>query len=201
MYSSRPGYIIGFHGCDESVRNNILTGKDNLKPSKNIYDWLGHGFYFWENNMQRAFEFAQYLKEHPRKGKSVIKKPAVLGAIISLGNCLDLLDRTYLELLQENQKILESSYKTLGLTLPANRIAPGTDELMLRDLDCLVIEDLHSRVSNSFDSVRAVFIEGKTLYPTSGFNEQNHIQICIRNPNCIKGYFLPRAANNTYRKV
>ena len=125
--------------------------------------------------MQRAFEFAQYLKEHPRKGKSVIKKPAVLGAIISLGNCLDLLDRTYLELLQENQKILESSYKTLGLTLPANRIAPGTDELTLRDLDCLVIEDLHSRVSNSFDSVRAVFIEGKTLYPTSGFNEQNHI--------------------------
>ena len=23
-------------------------------------------------------------------------------------------------------------------------------------------------------------------------NKKNHIQICIRNPNCIKGFFIPR---------
>ena len=44
----------------------------------------------------------------------------------------------------------------------------------------------------AFDSVRGVFFEGNDLYPNAGFKEKNHIQIAIRNPNCIKGYFLPK---------
>ena len=42
-----------------------------------------------------------------------------------------------------------------------------------------------------FDSVRGVFTEGKRPYPKAGFKEKTHIQICIINPNCIKGYFSP----------
>jgi hypothetical protein len=42
------------------------------------------------------------------------------------------------------------------------------------------------------DSVRAAFLEGEPLYPGSMFRKQNHIQIAIINPNCIKGIFLPR---------
>lgn len=34
-----------------------------------------------------------------------------------------------------------------------------------------------------------MFTEGKPLYPGAGFHEKSHIQICVRNPNCIKGYF------------
>ncbi len=43
-----------------------------------------------------------------------------------------------------------------------------------------------------FDSVRAAFLEGEPLYPDSMFRKQNHIQIAVVNPNCIKGIFLPR---------
>ena len=43
-----------------------------------------------------------------------------------------------------------------------------------------------------FDSVRAAFLEGEPLYPGSMFRKQNHIQIAVINPNCIKGIFLPR---------
>ena len=43
-----------------------------------------------------------------------------------------------------------------------------------------------------FDSVRAAFLEGEPLYPGSMFKKQNHIQIAIINPNCIKGIFLPK---------
>ncbi|HEV9036455.1 MAG TPA: hypothetical protein VGQ51_07545 [Puia sp.] len=43
-----------------------------------------------------------------------------------------------------------------------------------------------------FDSVRGVFVEGRELYPGAGFQDKNHIQICIRNPNCIRSFFLPR---------
>lgn len=43
-----------------------------------------------------------------------------------------------------------------------------------------------------FDSTRGVFTEGGPVFPGAGILEKSHIQICIRNPNCIKGFFLPR---------
>ena len=51
------------------------------------------------------------------------------------------------------------------------------------------------------DSIRAAFIEGEEIYPGAGFNEKTHIQICIRNPNCIKGFFLPRKRNHDFNPV
>ena len=43
-----------------------------------------------------------------------------------------------------------------------------------------------------YDSVRGIFLEGNAIYPDSGILEKTHIQICVRNPNCIKGYFAPK---------
>jgi hypothetical protein len=71
----------------------------------------------------------------------------------------------------------------------------GNDKVM-RYLDCAVIEYTHSLLKTKgerpFDSVRAAFIEGDPIYEGAGFNEKTHIQICIINPICIKGFFLPR---------
>lgn len=70
-----------------------------------------------------------------------------------------------------------------------------TGDILLRYLDCSVIESLHQFNKDmgydEFDSVRAGFWEGGELYKTAGFREKNHIQICIRNPKCILGLFLP----------
>ena len=46
-----------------------------------------------------------------------------------------------------------------------------------------------------FDSVRAAFFEGLPIYPGASFYEKTHIQICIINPECIKGFFLLRSKN------
>ena len=43
----------------------------------------------------------------------------------------------------------------------------------------------------SFDSTRAMFIEGEQAYDGAGFHNKTHAQIAIRNPNMIKGYFRP----------
>ena len=51
-----PGFLLGYHGCDEQVAENVLSGNDTLRPSTNDYDWLGHGIYFWESNPRRALE-------------------------------------------------------------------------------------------------------------------------------------------------
>ena len=43
MYSSRPGLLIGYHGCDEAIRDAIVADKTMLRASQNKYDWLGQG--------------------------------------------------------------------------------------------------------------------------------------------------------------
>ena len=45
-----------------------------------------------------------------------------------------------------------------------------------------------------------MFFEGKDLYENAGFKEKNHIQIALRNPNCIKGYFVPRELDTKYKR-
>ena len=52
-------FVLGYHGCDRKVGEAVLAGKKELKQSKNEHDWLGHGIYFWENNPQRALDWAK----------------------------------------------------------------------------------------------------------------------------------------------
>jgi len=73
----------------------------------------------------------------------------------------------------------------------------------LRNLDCAVIQQIHEynkqKGFESYDSIRGVFTEGKELYPGAGFVEKTHIQLCVVNPNCIKGYFAPMPVDNEFR--
>ena len=68
-----------------------------------------------------------------------------------------------------------------------------------------VIETVHTLKKqagqSSFDSVRGVFFEGEEIYPNASFRVKDHIQICVRNPNCIKGFFLPRELDFHFPKV
>lgn len=201
MYSSLPNIIIGFHGCDISVYNNILHNHNTLRASNNSYDWLGNGIYFWEQNLERAWQWAREGAQNP---KINITTPAVIGAVIDLGNCLNLLDSRNLQLLKTQYEILSLEAKITGKPLPQNKKAKDSDELLLRFLDCAVIERLHNTCDNSnfmspFDSVRGVFFEGNPIYDTSGFTEKAHIQICVRNPNCIKGYFAPMEIDDNWQ--
>ena len=199
LYSRRSNLVIGFHGCDQSIAQKVVTGEESLLASTNDYDWLGNGIYFWENNEARALQWAQELSK--RKNTS-IKNPAVIGAVIDLGYCLDLTDSTYLSELRRAYNALVDLYKELGKPLPQNTdIGKSTDRL-IRKLDCAVIQTAHkiNRDANKhpYDSVKGVFWEGKPLYPNAGFAEKNHIQVCVCNPNCIKGYFLPRHIDMDY---
>lgn len=199
LYTPLSNLIIGFHGCDKSVFEAVLNSRTMLKPSKNDYDWLGSGIYFWENNLERAWKWAEDAAANPR---SSISEPAVLGAVIDMGYCLNLLDSNNIRLLGKAYESLSESYAFTGKPLPKNLNVKGNTDLLLRKLDCLVIETLHKNRNLSgeipFDSARGVFFEGGPIYPNSGFMAQSHIQICVRNPNCIKGFFAPKQENPRY---
>src|SRR5580698_3991122 len=121
MYDIKPNLILGFHGCDRSVRDKLLINPDHYKISQKSFDWLGHGLYFWENNYDRALQ-----------------------AVIEL-----LHDAT---LDQVRSEIAAKGYSSHKI----------------------------------FDSTRGAFIEGGPAFEGAEIREKTHIQICIRNPNCIR---------------
>ncbi|WP_133510177.1 hypothetical protein [Candidatus Thiosymbion oneisti] len=198
MYKTKPTIVLGFHACTESTARKLISDSGGFTPSGNSYDWLGHGMYFWENSWYRAVQFA-----HDR----AITSPAVVGAVLHLGYCLDFTDSESLSYLSSSYSALKDTLEIFGKPLPINKPGSGlsSDDLLLRDLDCAVINFLHSQREREnrkrFDSVRGVFWEGNDIYPGAGFKEKNHIQICIRNPNCIKGFFHPREVDTAYDVV
>lgn len=53
-----PNLVLAFHGCDKSTYDSILKNNEILHNSTNSYDWLGNGMYFWEQNLERAWQWA-----------------------------------------------------------------------------------------------------------------------------------------------
>jgi hypothetical protein len=193
MYEVLPSFVLGFHGCDKKVAEQVFAGKSALASSQNDYDWLGHGVYFWENNPQRALDYAELLRRNPKRSKSKVSKPAVVGAVIDLMQCLNLLDAQFIQMMKHSYQRLKALHRRTGTDIPVNKTIGGSNDLLLRHLDCAVIERIHSLRKDQglspFDSARGVFIEGQPIYPGAGINEFSHIQVCVRNPRCIKGYF------------
>jgi hypothetical protein len=193
LFKRSPGLVLGFHGCDKAVAERVLSGEDqHLKASANDYDWLGGGIYFWESDPWRALEFASNAKDSPHLTKGKITEPYVVGAVISLGLCCNLLESSALDELHKAYEFLGAASEVTGTSLPRNR---GRD-LGQRYLDRAVIEAMHRlRDKNGlspYQSVRAAFIEGNSLYEGAGFNARNHIQIAVRDAQCILGYFRLR---------
>ncbi|OEK07587.1 hypothetical protein A8C32_17470 [Flavivirga aquatica] len=200
MYSSRSNILIGFHGCDESARDELLTKPKNVKISEKPFDWLGHGFYLWENNYDRALEWAKHKQ---KRGK--IKKASVIGVVFTLDYCLDLIDSEFIKMLSIYYQLMEKDFSSIGKELPKNKDVKEDEhkDLLIRELDCAVIQYLHQKIKEEiksdkntsikeFDTARGVFTEGGPAFPGAGIQKKSHIQICIRNMDCIKGFFLPR---------
>jgi hypothetical protein len=195
MYNAKPTVVYGFHGIDKDAAFKILQQEEEFHHSNNDYDWLGEGVYFWENNLERA---RQYAQEDSQRKHSKIKTPFVLGAVLELGNCLDLLDQRHIDFLAVAYLRFVEDMKAEGKVLPLNLPAVDGDfDFKMRKLDCAVIRyacALARKEGSPFDSVRAAFIEGYPIYEGAKFFSGNHIQIAVINPDCIKGIFLPRNA-------
>lgn len=180
-------FIVGYHGCEQRFAHELLLGRKPIgewKPSTKDWDWLGNGIYFWEHSPERALRWAR------ERFKSRSQRPAVLGAVLQLGRCFDLLDESITALLGETWEQLVRMFAEQGMDLPKNRGRDGKR----RDLDCLVINeciDEMKKRGDEYDTVRGAFLEGTPVYPTAGFSHESHIQIAVRNSACILGVFHP----------
>jgi len=101
VHDYQPFTIIGFHSCDRKVGLKVLNGDDDLLSSQNSWDWLGEGIYFWEQDPLRALQYAEESARRKQFNKTPIITPFVLGAIIDLGNCLNLVESGSLQILSQ----------------------------------------------------------------------------------------------------
>lgn len=81
----------------------------------------------------------------------------------------------------------------------------GMDDKPLRKLDCAVIERLHKMNEDlhrtAYDSVRGIFFERGPIDLSSGVLEKTHVQICVRNPNCIMEYFALKDFSGSFVRI
>ncbi len=179
MSRLRPGFVLGYHGCDAETAAAIIGG-GSMRQSDEDFDWLGPGVYFWESDPQRAYEWAD-----AKVARGAYARAAVVGAVIDLGNCLDLTTRVDLALMADAYASFVRAQQIADLALPQNRDPRGLagDDKVLRYLDCAVIKHLHQNIEDDarehhlrgesppispFDSVRGLFVEGGQLYPVRG---------------------------------
>jgi hypothetical protein len=167
-----PTLVTGYHGCHGDTAKEIVSGA-SFHPSQNGYDWLGEGIYFWEDGPSRAAEWAR---------KKFGDVGAVVRATIRLGRCLNLLDTTHFDRMEQSYQGILRTSQELGLTLPRNA-------RKLHELDYMVIEyyceDFIASGGKSFQTVRGCFPEGAPLYDGSKILRETHIQIAVRDPGCI----------------
>lgn len=191
--------VVAFHGCDRAVGERVLLGRASLKPSTNAYDWLGQGAYFWEHSERRALQWAE---DQVRRGK--IKDPFVLGAYINLGRCFDLTATEHTGQLATFYDEYVQTMNAVGRPLAGN--VGGNDDsgdLLLRYLDCAVLnlglerlDEVNGAGGRHFQTVRGVFVEGPPAYPGAAIRTKTHVQICVRDPSSILGFFMPVGYNH-----
>lgn len=176
--------VLGYHGCDRSVADGLVDGSIPPDPGKKRHHWLGPGIYFWEESPSRALRWAEDSKEDGR-----ITQPAVVGAVINMGNCLNLIEAAHVDLVTEAHQTYTEICKATSVTMAENK-GPLLER---RFLDHAVFQTLHDvrgeQKQSAFDTIRAFFIEGSAIYPTAGTRSLDHIQICVTNPSQILGFF------------
>jgi hypothetical protein len=196
--------LIVYHGCDVTTRDDLVSGRlKHLSHSNNQYDWLGPGAYFFEGDVERALLFAQASHRNPDKRYTAkpIATPAVVGAVLQVQSWLDMTTQAGIKEFSLAFQAFAAGLDATGTPVPKNRPASDTDtDVIYRALDNAVFTWLHkARESQdpplpAFQAVRAAFHQGDKVAPTSGFHASTHIQISLRDNDCVVGWFLPAGA-------
>jgi hypothetical protein len=182
--------IVAYHGCLVDRFEDALLRGIHPPHSDEAYDWLGRGVYFWEHGPFRALDWAR--RKATRAGRPATDA-RVLGAVLNLGRCLDLLDVQSTEDLGVAHRQLRAALAEAGVPMPANVRGRRDDEdRVKRFLDCAVINlaaDQARGTGRPVQTVRAAFWEGGEAYPGAAIQREAHIQVAVRDTSVILHYF------------
>jgi hypothetical protein len=186
--------------------------------SANKYDWLGDGGYFWEDGLRRAREWARdFVKGPAGIVRAEIDLGRCLD--LSETEYLDLIRTMYADVastyraqrwqLPVNRELgAPRGYRRRVLAI-LDRMnvwlyfkAAGVQferktENKLRFLDSFVLNQFLKAMESdvfgqaiTYQTVRCPFEEGEPLFPGSMIRTQSHVQISVRDRQCIRNVSL-----------
>lgn len=191
--------LVAYHGCDITTRDDLVSGKlAHLDHSKNPYDWLGPGAYFFEGDVERALMFATASHSHPARLYTAkpVGTPAVVGAVLRVQRWLDMTTQEGINEFALAYPAMLAGLAASGSPVPQNAAAGDDADIILRKLDNAVFTFIHDIRKNShpalqlFQAVRGAFHQGAEVAPRSGFHKGTHVQIALRDNTCVEGWFL-----------
>lgn len=102
--------VLGYHGTTRDAAIRLVSG-EAFNQSDEDNEWFGEGIYFWEHAFRQAWWWAR------RKDR---QNPAVIGAVLRLGNCFDLLDPINVEILRQYHQEMVAEMAAIGVVIPVN---------------------------------------------------------------------------------
>lgn len=75
--------VLAYHGCDAAIADDIINGRRRIDASRNEYDWLGAGIYFWIGSYNRALDWAKWKQGRGEVEIQVSSAPLSILAIVS----------------------------------------------------------------------------------------------------------------------
>jgi hypothetical protein len=174
--------VTGHHGTTKERAIKIRA--EGFLASRNDYDWLGTGIYFFERAPSRAHEWACRLCG-PDDEATVIE------ATIELRDCMDLTDLDGVEALRELYGVFVNAYGRERLRkVRQNKRAPRFD-CMAINYACTILEERGQPVR----VLRAAFAEGDPIWSdpegelsSSAILDRSHVQLAVRDPEIIVEY-------------
>lgn len=163
--------VIGYHGTCREYSRKILS--DGFELSRNEYDWLGDGIYFFQDAPNHAMEWAK--KVHG-------KKSVVLATEINLAECMDLIDLPWANFLADIHDNFLYTLKENSIQIPRQTNGAHRLDRSVINFAIKTLEESSIKIS----SVRAAFLEGNPVYPNSALFEKSHIQIAVREQSIIQ---------------
>ena len=163
--------VYGYHGTIARAVVSIL--QEGFRVSRNEYDWLGDGVYFFQDAPERAWEWAT-----THHGVDA----AVIGVLIRLEDCMDLLDIAWAPVLTEAYDAFLNQLKRTGVSLP--RQTSGAHRLDRAVINYAV--GILAEQGRRIRIVRAAFSEGAPVFPQSALFNRAHVQIVVRDLSLIE---------------
>ncbi len=111
--------------------------------------------------------------------------PAVIRSIIRLENCLDLLDIKSIPSLKNGYNSFTEEYRQDNRPLPQQ----NPTRSKAHRLDCAFFDYTTTMLNirgQRIDSIRAVFVEGESIFPNSAIFDLAHVQIAVRKVDLIE---------------
>jgi hypothetical protein len=184
-----PGTVLGYHATNTRAARTILRS-GRFRESRNPYDWLGDGVYFWEAAPERAWEWAHSPRAQRRLGPDI----AIVGARIHLDRCIDFHDVVWHDQIKAVHDALRSRQAESGRRSPRQtaRGEHGWDREVINRLADLI----YRATGITVGVVRASFREpeDEPLFGGSALYRGAHVQLAVRDQWLIEAHWLERGS-------